>query len=93
MYSSSTHLYALWLQSFSCCQSRVPKSQVQLAIRAMYFYDNRDPINQGHVLFFAFHFDLSPFSDGQLSKVSAQPTVFNGEICCLQEFILPMIKF
>ena len=63
----------------SCRQSRVPNSQVKLANRAIYLYDNRDSINQGHVFFFAFHFELTPFSDGQLSKVSVRPTVFNRE--------------
>ena len=63
-----------------CRQSRVRKSQVQpLACRAIYLYDNRDPINQGHAFFFAFHFELTPFSDGQFSKVPAQTTVFNWE--------------
>ena len=49
---------------------------------ALYTYlcDRRDPINQGHVFFFVFHFELTRFSDGQLSKVSARPTVFNWEI-------------
>ena len=42
-------------------------------------YDNRYPINQGHVFFFVFHLELTPFSDGQLSNVSARPTVFNWE--------------
>ena len=39
----------------------------------------RQPINQGHVFFFVFHLELTPFSDGQLSNVSARPTVFNWE--------------
>ena len=64
-----------------CRQSRVPKSEVQLANHAIYLCDNRDNINQGHVFFFVFHFELTPFSDGQLSKVSARPTVFNWEKC------------
>ena len=61
----------------SCRQSRVPKSSAQLANRAMYLCDNRDHINKGHVFFLVFHFELTPFSDGQLSKVSGRPTVFN----------------
>ena len=64
---------------FLCRQSRVPKSQVQLANRAIYLWDNRDTINQGQVLFFVFQFEVTPFSDGQLSKFSARPTVFNWE--------------
>ena len=63
-----------------CRRSRVSKSQVQLANRAIYLCDHRDPINQGHVFFFLFHFELTPFSDGQLSKVTARPMVFNCEI-------------
>ena len=62
-----------------CRQSRVRKSQVQLATRPKYQYDNRDPINHGHVFFFVFHFELAPFSDGQLSNVLARPIVFNWE--------------
>ena len=41
--------------------------------------DNRDHINKKHLFFFLFHFELTPFSDGQLSKVSARPIVINGE--------------
>ena len=48
-----------------CRQSRVPISKVQLANRAIYMYDNRDPINQGHVFFFVFHFGLTTFSEGE----------------------------
>ena len=63
-----------------CRQSRVLKSQVQLANSAIYYLcDNRDPINQGHAFFFSvFHYELTPFSDSQISKVSARPTVFRG---------------
>ena len=60
----------MWPQSFYVARV-VPNSSVQLANRAIYLYDNRDPINQGHVFFFVFHFELIPFSNGQLSKVSA----------------------
>ena len=31
---------------------------------------------------FVFHFELTPFSDGQLSKVSARPTVFKLDKYC-----------
>ena len=65
------------ITELSCRQSRVSIFQVQLANRATYLYDNRDPINQIHVFFFVFHFELTPFSDGQLPKASARPTVFN----------------
>ena len=64
-------------KELSCRQSRVPKPYVQLTNRGIYVYDNRDPINQGHVFVFAFNFELTSFSDGQLTKVSARPTVFN----------------
>ena len=63
-----------------CRPSHVSKFQVQLANRAIYLCDNRDPINQGHVVFLVFHVELTTFSDGQLSKVSARPTVFNWEL-------------
>ena len=33
----------------------------------------------GNVFFFVCHFELTPFSGRQLSKVSARPTVFNWE--------------
>ena len=56
-----------------CRQSRVSKSQ--LANHAIYLCDNRDLINQGYAFFFVFHFKLTPFSDGQLSKVSTQSIV------------------
>ena len=46
---------------------------------AIYLYDNHEPINLGHVFFLVFHFELAPFSDGQLSETSARPTVFNWE--------------
>ena len=62
-----------------CRQSRVPKYEVQLANRAIYLCDNRDHINQGHVFFFVLHFELTAFSDDQLSKASARPAVFNRE--------------
>ena len=52
---------------------------MQLANRAIYLCDNRYPINQGHAFFLAFHFELTPFSDGQLSKNSARATVFTGK--------------
>ena len=39
-----------------------------MANRAIYLCDNRDPISQGHVFFFVFHFESTPFSDGHLSK-------------------------
>ena len=52
---------------------------VQLASRAIYLYDDRGPINQGRVFFFVFNFELTPFSDGQLTKGSARPTDFNRE--------------
>ena len=53
---------------------------MQLANRAIYLCGNRDPVNQGHVFFYVFHFEWISFSDDQLSKVSARPTVFNSEI-------------
>ena len=75
----------------SCRQSCVPNSWVQLANRGIiYLYDNREPLNQGNVFFF--HFELTPFSDGQLSKVSARPTVFNWNTYCLKYFVVPTIK-
>ena len=49
----------------------------QLANRAIYLCDNRDHINQGSALLFVLQFELNPFSDGQLSKVSARPSIFN----------------
>ena len=58
-----------------------PESCLQLANPAIYLCDNRDPINQGYVFIFVFHFELTPFSDSQFSKVSARRTVFNWEIC------------
>ena len=75
-----------------CRPSLIPKSCVQLAYRAIYLCDNRDPINQGHAFCFVFHFELTPFSDGQLSKVSARPTVFNWNTYCLKYFVVPTIK-
>ena len=57
----------------SCRPSRVSKSSVQLANHAICLCDNREPINQGHVFFFVFHFDLTPSSDGQLSKFQLDP--------------------
>ena len=71
------------ITELSCRQSRVSIFQVQLANRATYLYDNRDPIDRGHVFLFVFHFRLTPFSDGQLSKVSARPNVF-WETYCLK---------
>ena len=56
----------------------------QLANRVIYLYDNRDPMNQGHVFVFVIHFELTPFSDGQLSKVSARPAVFIWKNYCLK---------
>ena len=50
-----------------------------LANRAMFLYDNRDPINQGRVFFVVFHFELTPSSDGELPRVSARQTVLNWE--------------
>ena len=44
----------------------------------VYLCDNRDPINQGHVLFSFIHFELTTFSDGQLPKVSARPNFSTG---------------
>ena len=77
---SSAYLYILFVTTeLLCCQSRVLKPQVQLAYRAIYLCDNRDPNNQGHAFFFVLNFELTSFSDGQLSKVSARPTVFNWE--------------
>ena len=40
---------------------------------------------------FVFHFELTPFSDGQLSNVSARPTVFNWKVLP-QLFSVPIIK-
>ena len=48
--------------------------------RNIYLGDNRDHSNQGHVFSFVLHFEVTPFSNGQLSKVSARLTVFNWEI-------------
>ena len=45
-------------QSLKCCWQH----------DAIYPCDSRDRINQGHVFFFAFHIELIPFSDGQLSS-------------------------
>ena len=77
---SSTYLYML-------CDHRAymsPESCSKVLGTASKPCDNRDHINQGHVFFFVFHFDLTPFSGGQLSKVSARPTVFNWKnYCCL----------
>ena len=53
---------------------------MQLADRAIYLCENRDPIDQGHALFRVSHFELTPLSDGQLSKVAARPTIFNWEM-------------
>ena len=80
MYSGNYLYICLMTTEFLCHPSRVSNSSVQLANCAIYLCDNRDPINQGHVFFFVFHFEVTPFSDGQLSKVSGRPTVFNWEI-------------
>ena len=44
--------------------------------------------------FFIFHFELTPFSDGQISKVSARSTVFNWENYeyCLEQHVVPITK-
>ena len=60
-----------------CRQSRVTAGKP----RHMPLYDYCDLINQGHV-FFCIHFELTPFSNGQLSKVSARPAIFNWEKYC-----------
>ena len=75
-------------KELSCRQSRVPKPYVQLTNRGIYVYDNRDPINQGLVYFLSVHFELTPFSDGQLSNVSVRPPVFNWENDCLRPFVM-----
>ena len=76
MYSLVVHIYICFVTTeLLCRQRRVPKSQVHLANRATYLRDNRGPVNQERVFFFVFHFELTPFSDGQLSKVSTQSIV------------------
>ena len=59
------YIYILRDHRALCRQSGVPKSNVQLANRAIHLCHNRDPINQGHVLFFVCHFELTPFSYDQ----------------------------
>ena len=87
------HIYVCFVTTeLLCRQSRVPKSQVELANLVIYLYDNRDTINQGHVFFFIVHFDLIHSSDGQLSNVSARPTVINWKKNGLKQFIVSIMK-
>ena len=89
---SSPFLFSLPLSRKPNRESRVPKSEAQVANRAIYLYDNRDPYqSRWCFLFRQSHFELALFSDGQLAKVSARPTVFGWEnhwvlICTVQHY-------
>ena len=49
---SNVYIYVCFVTTeLLCRQSRVPRSSVQLANRAIYLYDNRDPINQAKGVF------------------------------------------
>ena len=57
-------------------QTRVPKSQTASKPRHTPLRQSR-PYQSRACFFFVFHFELTPFFHGQLSKVSARPAVFN----------------
>ena len=77
---SSTYVYALWPQSFYVAIRVVFQSLKYSWQTAPYTSTTIATLStKGTYFFFDFHFELTPFSDGQLSTVSARPTVFNWE--------------
>ena len=62
-----------------CRQSRVQKSQVQLANLAIYLCDNRDPMNRGHLFFFVFHFELTLCPTASSQKFQLEPPLSTGK--------------
>ena len=80
---SSTYVYALWPQSFYVAIRVVFQSLKYSWQTAPYTSTTIATLStKGTYFFFDFHFELTPFSDGQLSTVSARPTVFNWEKQC-----------
>ena len=51
----------------------------ELANRAMYLCDNHDPINQGHVLFFVFQFELTLSPTASYQKFQLDPPFLTGK--------------
>ena len=83
MYSIAVvHIYiCLVITELLCHPSRVSKVfSAAGEPRYIPLRDNRDPINQEHVFFFVFHFELTFFLWWPALISSARPTVFNWKL-------------